>query len=54
MVNLEGRHRYKGLGTTLVEDLINTGAFSDVMVVLFTMVQSVLGSWRRVDGRHVK
>ncbi len=53
MVNLEGRHRYKGLGTTLVEVLITTGVFSAVMVVLFTMVQYGLDSWRSVEGRHV-
>lgn len=41
------------LGATLVEVIITTGVFSVLMLVLFSIVQYGMDSWRSIEGRSV-
>ena len=52
-MNIVPSRRQDSLGATLVEVLITTGVFSVLMLVLFTVVQYGMDSWRSIEGRTV-
>ncbi len=52
-MNIVPSRRKDNLGATLVEVLITTGVFSVLMLVLFTVVQYGMDSWRSIEGRTV-
>lgn len=52
-MNISQSRRTYSLGATLVEVLITTGVFSVLMLVLFTVVQYGIDSWRSIEGRTV-
>ena len=52
-MNIVPSRRKDSLGATLVEVLITTGVFSVLMLVLFTVVQYGMDSWRSIEGRTV-
>ena len=52
-MNIYRSRRTYSLGATLVEVLITTGVFSVLMLVLFTVVQYGMDSWRSIEGRTV-
>ncbi|HBM97136.1 TPA: hypothetical protein DD394_06510 [bacterium UBP9_UBA11836] len=52
-MNIVPSRRQDNLGATLIEVMITTGVFSVLMLVLFTVVQYGMDSWRSIEGRTV-